>query len=134
VRVFDDFAHHPTAIRTTLDGLRRHTGEGRIIAVLEPRSNTMRMGVHKDELPSALAAADLVHVYAPANLGWDPRALFAGDRRCRVADRTDEIVQAIAREAVAGDQVLVMSNGGFEDIHRRILDALGAPAAPQRVD
>jgi UDP-N-acetylmuramate: L-alanyl-gamma-D-glutamyl-meso-diaminopimelate ligase len=126
VRVYDDFAHHPTAIRTTLDGLRKQVGTARIVAVLEPRSNTMRMGIHKDDLPSALAAADLVYVYAPPNLGWDARALFARDGRHRVLDRTDEIVQAIAREAADGDHVLVMSNGGFEDIHRRILDALAA--------
>jgi UDP-N-acetylmuramate: L-alanyl-gamma-D-glutamyl-meso-diaminopimelate ligase len=124
VRVYDDFAHHPTAIRATLDGLRKQVGPARIIAVLEPRSNTMRMGVHKDELPAALAAADLVYVYAPPNLGWDAGALFSGDPRHRVSDRTGEIVQAIAREAVSGDHVLVMSNGGFEDIHRRILGAL----------
>ena len=126
VRVYDDFAHHPTAIRTTLDGLRKQAGQARIVAVLEPRSNTMRMGVHKDELPAALAAADLVYVYAPPTLGWDAHALFAGDGRHHVLDRTEAIVRAVSREAAPGDRILVMSNGGFEDIHRRILDALAA--------
>jgi len=125
VRVYDDFAHHPTAIRTTLHGLRRQVGDARIIAILEPRSNTMRLGVHKDELPEALAEADRVIVYAPANLGWDAAAVFARmGNRAVVHGRTEDIVRQVAAEARPGDQVLVMSNGGFEGIHQRLLDAL----------
>ena len=125
VRVYDDFAHHPTAIRSTLHGLRRQVGEARIITILEPRSNTMRLGVHKDELPDALAEADQVMVYAPANLGWDAGSVFArmGDRAV-VHGRTEDIVRQVAAEAGPGDHVLVMSNGGFENIHQRLLDAL----------
>jgi UDP-N-acetylmuramate: L-alanyl-gamma-D-glutamyl-meso-diaminopimelate ligase len=125
VRVYDDFAHHPTAIRTTLHGLRKQVGDARIIAILEPRSNTMRLGVHKDELPEALAEADRVIVYAPANLGWDAAAVFGRmGNRAVVHARTDDIVRQVAAEARPGDHVLVMSNGGFEGIHQRLLDAL----------
>ncbi len=125
VRVYDDFAHHPTAIATTLDGLRRRVRGARILAVLEPRSNTMRLGVHNAELAASVASADLIFVYAPADLGWDAAAVFRalGDRVV-VLDRVDAIVERVAAEAGAGDQVLVMSNGGFQGIHERLLDAL----------
>ncbi len=127
VRVYDDFAHHPTAIRTTLGGLRNSVGAARIVAVLEPRSNTMRLGVHKDELPDALAAADQVRVYAPANLGWDAGAVFARmGARARVYAYTADIVRELTAELRPGDHVLVMSNGGFENLHQRLLDALRA--------
>jgi UDP-N-acetylmuramate: L-alanyl-gamma-D-glutamyl-meso-diaminopimelate ligase len=129
VRVYDDFAHHPTAIRTTLHGLRRQVGDARILAILEPRSNTMRLGVHKDELPEALAEADRVFVYAPANLGWDATAVFARmGEKAVVSDATEDIVRQVAVEARSGDHVLVMSNGGFEGIHQRLLDRLGGEA------
>jgi UDP-N-acetylmuramate: L-alanyl-gamma-D-glutamyl-meso-diaminopimelate ligase len=125
VRVYDDFAHHPTAIRTTLHGLRRQVGDARIVAILEPRSNTMRLGVHKDELPEALAEADRVFVYAPANLGWDASGVFARmGEKAAVLGSTEDIVRQVAAEARSGDQVLVMSNGGFEGIHQRLLGAL----------
>jgi UDP-N-acetylmuramate: L-alanyl-gamma-D-glutamyl-meso-diaminopimelate ligase len=125
VRVYDDFAHHPTAIRTTLDGLRKSVGGARIVAVLEPRSNTMRLGVHKDELPDALAAADEVRVYTPANLGWDAGPVFAQmDAKARVYAYTADIVRDLTAELRPGDHVLVMSNGGFENLHQRLLDAL----------
>jgi UDP-N-acetylmuramate: L-alanyl-gamma-D-glutamyl-meso-diaminopimelate ligase len=125
VRVYDDFAHHPTAILTTLDGLRRHVGGRRILAVLEPRSNTMRMGVHAERLADSLWAADQVWVYAPPSLEWDALKIL-GDlgARLHVCDNTQAIVDQIVAGASAGDQVLVMSNGGFEDIHQRLLDAL----------
>jgi UDP-N-acetylmuramate: L-alanyl-gamma-D-glutamyl-meso-diaminopimelate ligase len=125
VRVYDDFAHHPTAIATTLDGLRRHVGERRILAVLEPRSNTMRMGVHSDTLAGSLAAADRVWVHAPDDLGWSVADALAplGDRLSLCVSSAD-IVAQVAAEARAGDQVLVMSNGGFEGIHGRLLEAL----------
>jgi UDP-N-acetylmuramate: L-alanyl-gamma-D-glutamyl-meso-diaminopimelate ligase len=127
VRVYDDFAHHPTAIASTLHGLRRRVGDERIIAVLEPRSNTMRLGVHAAALASSLEAADAVQVYAPADLDWDAVAALAplGERLC-VAAALDEIVAAVAADARAGDHVLVMSNGGFGGIHQLLLDALAA--------
>ena len=130
VRVYDDFAHHPTAIATTLEGLRRRVGGARILAVLEPRSNTMRLGVHNAELAASLADADLVLIHAPADLGWAPATVFAplGDK-ARVFDEVEAIVAWVAAEAGPGDQVLVMSNGGFQGIHQRLLDAMAARAA-----
>jgi UDP-N-acetylmuramate: L-alanyl-gamma-D-glutamyl-meso-diaminopimelate ligase len=125
VRVYDDFAHHPTAIATTLDGLRRHVGDRRILAVLEPRSNTMRMGVHAGLLAGSLSQADQVWVYAPPGLGWDAASVLRQlGGRLHVCDNTEAIVGQVAAEASTGDQVLVMSNGGFEGIHQRLLDAL----------
>jgi UDP-N-acetylmuramate: L-alanyl-gamma-D-glutamyl-meso-diaminopimelate ligase len=130
VRVYDDFAHHPTAIATTLEGLRRRVGERRILAVLEPRSNTMRMGVHNAELAASLTCADRVYVFAPPDLGWDPAAVFAslGGKAAVFAD-IEPIVTRVAAEAAPGDHVLVMSNGGFQGIHQRLLAALGAGTA-----
>ena len=127
IRVYDDFAHHPTAIRTTLEGLRARVGQARILAVLEPRSNTMRLGVHRDELADALRAADQVLLFRPADIGWDPRgALAVLEGRVAVFDTVGAIVEQLAGEADAGDHVLIMSNGGFEGIHERLLDALRA--------
>jgi UDP-N-acetylmuramate: L-alanyl-gamma-D-glutamyl-meso-diaminopimelate ligase len=125
VRVYDDFAHHPTAISTTLDGLRKQVGGQRILAVLEPRSNTMRMGVHAGMLADSLALADEVWVYAPGSLGWDAASVLRDlGRRLHVHDSVQSIVDEVCDVAVSGDQVLVMSNGGFEGIHQRLLDAL----------
>ncbi|MCB1785274.1 MAG: UDP-N-acetylmuramate:L-alanyl-gamma-D-glutamyl-meso-diaminopimelate ligase [Gammaproteobacteria bacterium] len=125
VTVYDDFAHHPTAIRLTLEGLRRHVGQQRILAVLEPRSNTMRMGVHAAQLADALSQADRVWVYAPPDLKWDAAGVLRGlGQRLNVCDETLTIVQQIAEFAAQGDHVLIMSNGGFEGIHQRLLDAL----------
>lgn len=127
VRVYDDFAHHPTAIATTLQGLRRQVGTARILAVLEPRSNTMRLGVHNAELTASVADADLVYIHAPADLGWDAATVFAGlGQRASVFTGVDTIVSRVVAEATPGDQVLVMSNGGFGGIHQKLLDALGA--------
>ena len=132
VRVYDDFAHHPTAIATTLTGLRRQVGDARILAVLEPRSNTMRMGVHAEALAGSLKLADRVHVFAPPDLGWDASAALAPlAERLAVSGAVEDIVQAVAAEAVDGDHVLVMSNGGFQGIHQRLLDALSSNAAAQ---
>jgi len=124
VTVYDDFAHHPTAIRTTLEGLRAKVGKARILAVLEPRSNTMKRGVLKDELPASVQAADKVFVYT-AGLGWDAGAVFAslGPRAQCLEDLTG-LVGALAAEARPGDHVLVMSNGGFGGIHAKLLAAL----------
>jgi UDP-N-acetylmuramate: L-alanyl-gamma-D-glutamyl-meso-diaminopimelate ligase len=125
VRVYDDFAHHPTAIATTLEGLRKRVGNQRIIAILEPRSNTMRMGMHKDALAASLEAADLVHLYAPADLGWDPAPVLSDlGQRATHFERVEDIVSKIAEEAEPGDHLLVMSNGGFGGIHQKLLDAL----------
>ena len=124
VAVYDDFAHHPTAITLTVEGLRRQVGEARILAVLEPRSNTMKLGVMKDQLPASLAQADKVFCYA-ANLGWDAReALAPIAGKTVVEDDLDALVRAIVAEAREGDRVLVMSNGGFGGIHGKLLDAL----------
>ncbi len=129
VAVWDDFAHHPSAIVTTLAGLRDQVGRARILAVLEPRSNTMKAGVMKDRLPASLEHADRVFCYS-ANLGWDATATLAplGERvRCE-AD-LERLVGAIAAEAQPGDQVLIMSNGDFGGIHDRLLAALSKRAA-----
>ncbi|MGE0080371.1 MAG: UDP-N-acetylmuramate:L-alanyl-gamma-D-glutamyl-meso-diaminopimelate ligase [Thiohalomonadaceae bacterium] len=125
VTVYDDFAHHPTAVATTVDGLRKRVNGARILAVLEPRSNTMRMGVHRDSLAASLAAADRVFLYQPAGLNWDlsPVAAALGGRGS-VLDDLDALVAAVVREAREGDHVLVMSNGGFGGIHQKLLDAL----------
>lgn len=125
VRVFDDFAHHPTAIRTTLDGLSQQVGNRRILAILEPRSNTMRMGVHVGQLADALGQADQVWVFAPPELGWDAATVLRSlGRRLHVHDSTQSIIDEVAGLSAPGDQVLIMSNGGFEGIHQRLLDAL----------
>jgi UDP-N-acetylmuramate: L-alanyl-gamma-D-glutamyl-meso-diaminopimelate ligase len=126
VTVYDDFAHHPTAIRTTLAGLRRAVGTARILAVLEPRSNTMKLGVMKAALPDSLAGAERVFCFTE-NLGWDVAAALAplGSRAECHAD-LETLLQAIARAARSGDHVLVMSNGGFGGIHQKLLDRLAA--------
>ncbi|MET0004753.1 MAG: UDP-N-acetylmuramate:L-alanyl-gamma-D-glutamyl-meso-diaminopimelate ligase [Candidatus Thiodiazotropha sp.] len=127
VRVYDDFAHHPTAIETTLDGLRKQVGDARIIALLEPRSNTMKRGVHADRLADALRAADQVMMFMPDDLQWDAAAALAslGDRAELFSD-TASMVSLAVETARPGDHILVMSNGGFEAIHQRLLDALKA--------
>jgi len=126
VTVYDDFAHHPTAIAATIEGLRSRVGRARILAVLEPRSNTMKLGTMKAALPGSLADAEQVYCYA-ANLGWDAVAALAPmGERARVFDNLGLLVQAIAADARDGDQVLVMSNGGFGGIHGKLLAALAA--------
>jgi len=124
ITVYDDFAHHPTAIDTTVAGLRRKVGKARILAVLEPRSNTMKLGVMKNALPGSLKNADLVFCYA-GNLGWDARDALAplGDKAV-VKDDLSELIEAIAAAARSGDQILVMSNGGFGGIHEKLLKRL----------
>ncbi len=126
VTVYDDFAHHPTAIAATIAGLRQRQPTGRILAVLEPRSNTMKLGVMKAQLPGSLKGADMTYCYA-ASLGWDAAAALAplGDRT-RVFEDLDELVAAVTGAAQAGDHVLVMSNGGFGGVHEKLLAALAA--------
>jgi len=124
ITVYDDFAHHPTAIATTVEGLRRKVGTARILAVLEPRSNTMKLGVMKAALPASLAGADLVYCYG-ATLGWDAReALAPLGARARVFDDLDTLVAQLVEDGRPDDHVLMMSNGGFGGIHARLLDAL----------
>ena len=126
VTVYDDFAHHPTAIAATIEGLRSRVGQARILAVLEPRSNTMKLGTMKAQLPGSLADAQLAFCYA-ANLGWDAAEALApmGDR-ARVFEDLGALVKAVAAEAREGDQVLVMSNGGFGGVHGKLLTELAA--------
>ncbi|MEF9386602.1 UDP-N-acetylmuramate:L-alanyl-gamma-D-glutamyl-meso-diaminopimelate ligase [Ralstonia solanacearum species complex bacterium KE056] len=130
ITVYDDFAHHPTAIRTTIDGLRRRVGAARILAVLEPRSNTMKLGVMKQQLPASLEGADQVFAYGAAGgrdaIGWDLAGALAplGERAQAFSDLT-ALVEAVTAAARPGDHVLVMSNGGFGGVHQKLLDALG---------
>ena len=131
ITVYDDFAHHPTAIATTLAGLRRRVGAARIVAVLEPRSNTMKLGVQRDELPGSLGSADRVWFHRPADLGWDLQAV--ADRlggRGAVATDVESLVTSLAAELRPGDHVLVMSNGGFGGLHEKLLTVLRARRGP----
>ena len=124
ITVYDDFAHHPTAIATTIEGLRRKVGKARILAVLEPRSNTMKLGVMNAALPASLKEADAVFCYS-ANLGWDANAALATlGNKATVKNDLDELITAIAATAKSGDQILVMSNGGFGGIHEKLLQRL----------
>ncbi|HNQ04254.1 MAG TPA: UDP-N-acetylmuramate:L-alanyl-gamma-D-glutamyl-meso-diaminopimelate ligase [Thiobacillaceae bacterium] len=129
ITIYDDFAHHPTAIASTIAGLRAQVGAQRILAVLELRSNTMKLGVMKAQLPASLAGADRVYCYS-GGIAWDVAAALAplGDKAGTYADLS-ALVEAIAREGRAGDHVLIMSNGGFGDIHAKLLTRLRDPAA-----
>jgi UDP-N-acetylmuramate: L-alanyl-gamma-D-glutamyl-meso-diaminopimelate ligase len=139
IRVYDDFAHHPTAIATTLDGLQKTIAQDRhnmssqyrqrILAVLEPRSNTMKLGVMKAQLPESLVDADLVFAYGASNgkdaLGWDlAEALQPMGDKAYSFDDVDQLVSAIIQVAQAGDHIVIMSNGSFAGVHQKILDAL----------
>jgi UDP-N-acetylmuramate-alanine ligase len=125
VQVFDDFAHHPTAIEVTIAALRRQIGDARILAVVEPRSNTMKLGVHKHALARSLEGADLSFLLQPANAGWDvAEAVASLGERAAVATEVDALVERIATAARPGDRVLVMSNGAFGGIHGKLLRAL----------
>jgi UDP-N-acetylmuramate: L-alanyl-gamma-D-glutamyl-meso-diaminopimelate ligase len=133
ITVIDDFAHHPTAIATTVAGLRRKQGQSRILAVLEPRSNTMKLGTMKSALPGSLSEADLVFGFGAKGegkeaLGWDLAADLAPlGEKARAFDDLSALVEAVASAAKPGDSILVMSNGGFGGIHQKLLDALQAP-------
>ena len=125
ITVYDDFAHHPTAIAMTIDGLRRRVGVARIIAVLEPRSNTMRMGIHRETLGPSLAGADEVWLHAPPELGWDVAGTVAGlGSRAHIAPSVDELLAGLSARLRSGDHVLIMSNGGFGGVHGRLLETL----------
>ena len=127
IQVFDDFAHHPTAIRTTVDGLRRQMAPGqRILAVFEPRSNTMKLGTMKSQLPWSLEQADLAFCHS-GGLDWDAKeALAPMGARAQVAGDIDTLVRQVAAAAREGDRILCMSNGGFGGIHAKLLAALAA--------
>ncbi len=125
VTVYDDFAHHPTAIETTLAGLRLGGRPGRIIAVIEPRSNTMRLGSHRQRLSQCTRDADFVYWYQPATVSWDMRAVAAESCvRSVVCDSIDAIIDALLAGRREGDRIVIMSNGGFEGIHQRLVAAL----------
>jgi len=135
ITIYDDFAHHPTAITTTVDGLRRRVGKARILAVLEPRSNTMKLGVMKAQLPSSLEQADQVFAYGSnagkESLGWDLAEVLSPlntkkQDKAQAFDDLDALVKAVAKEAKPGDHILVMSNGGFGGVHQKILKAITA--------
>jgi UDP-N-acetylmuramate: L-alanyl-gamma-D-glutamyl-meso-diaminopimelate ligase len=124
VTIYDDFAHHPTAIRTTINGLRRTVGAARILAVFEPRSNTMKLGAMKAQLPWSLEECDLAFCHA-GGLDWDAReALAKMGARALVADTVDALVAQVVAQARAGDHILCMSNGGFGGIHLKLAKAL----------
>ena len=125
VTVYDDFAHHPTAIETTLAGLRSRVGPARIVAVLEPRSNTMKLGVHRDQLGQSLQKADAVWFFQPPDFGWDIREQVASlGARAQFADTVDALAAGVAAAARGGDHVLIMSNGGFGGLHEKLLTLL----------
>ena len=137
VTVYDDFAHHPTAIATTLDGLRRRVTNARILAVLEPRSNTMKLGVMKAQLPDSLSAADIIFAYGAdtgkTSLGWDLEEVLAplnklGKKKAHAFTGLQSLVEAVAKEDLPGDHILVMSNGGFGGVHQKILQAIDSKA------
>jgi len=127
VTVYDDFAHHPTAVEATIDGLRRRIGDARLLAVLEPRSNTMKLGTHRDALAQSLRLADQVWMYQGPGVQWDVAGSVASlGARARVSTDIDELVTQLDQAARAGDHVLLMSNGGFGGIHTKLLARLAA--------
>ncbi|MBS4049598.1 MAG: UDP-N-acetylmuramate:L-alanyl-gamma-D-glutamyl-meso-diaminopimelate ligase, partial [Methylomonas sp.] len=118
--VYDDFAHHPTAIKTTLDGLRKQVGQEKILAIVEPRSNTMRLGVHTQSLAESLSEADEAIVYQPDNLGWDLSQLLQYANNIRICTDLDTIIRTIKAEAGNICHILLMSNGSFGGIYQRL--------------
>ncbi len=129
ISVYDDFAHHPTAIETTLKGLRANIGESNIIAVLEPRSNTMRLGIHKETLANSLNEADEVFLFQPKGLDWKMDHVLDSlsskkPNKSSLYDDIDTLIKAICQQAKSGDHILIMSNGGFGGIHEKLLTAL----------
>ncbi|MGI5308509.1 UDP-N-acetylmuramate:L-alanyl-gamma-D-glutamyl-meso-diaminopimelate ligase [Rheinheimera sp. WS51] len=125
IKVYDDFAHHPTAINTTLQGACAQAGQGRVLAVLEPRSNTMRMGVHQATLPAALALANHVYLYEPANANWSLETLTrALAPKASLSHDIAHLVNILTEQALPGDSIVIMSNGGFGGIHDKLIAAL----------
>ena len=124
ITLYDDFAHHPTAIATTLDGLRKQVGDEKIIAIVEPRSNTMRLGIHTDTLAESLKQADVAIIYKPKELDWDVSALTPHSDNIEIHTSLDSIVNEVKQLAGAGTHVLLMSNGSFGGIYQKLQDAL----------
>ena len=127
IRIYDDFAHHPTAIATTLDGLyhqQQQGHHGRIIALIEPRSNTMRLGVHQQQLAEATKAADVVLWFKAENVQWDLAAQVSGHKNAQVFSIIDEMIAAAVVEVKPTDQIVIMSNGGFGGIHQKLVNAV----------
>ncbi|PVZ65470.1 UDP-N-acetylmuramate:L-alanyl-gamma-D-glutamyl-meso-diaminopimelate ligase [Pelagibaculum spongiae] len=133
IEVYDDFAHHPSAIETTIDGLKQRLNSraktngnkvGRLLAVLEPRSNTMRLGVHKNTLAGSLQQADAVFLFQPDNINWSLQDNMSDLASVEVSEKVDELVKKVCQLAQPGDAILVMSNGGFGGIHQKLLDGL----------
>jgi UDP-N-acetylmuramate: L-alanyl-gamma-D-glutamyl-meso-diaminopimelate ligase len=128
IKVYDDFAHHPTAMRTTINGLRRKVDGQRILAVFEPRSNTMKLGAMNAQLPWSLEEADLAFCHS-GGLGWDAtQALAPMGAQAEVCDSIEQLVTRVVAAARPGDHILCMSNGGFGGVHAKLLDALKARA------
>ena len=126
IKVYDDFAHHPTAIRSTISAVKQRHPDARVLAVFEPRSNSMKMGHHNDSLPASLDIADLVYCYTKG-LDWNAAELFrAMDKKVSLFEDIPMMTRAIVNSALPGDFILVMSNGGFQNIHEKILDLLGS--------
>ncbi len=127
ISVYDDFAHHPTAIATTLEGLRAKAGDARIHVLIEPRSRSMRMGQHREALPAATAAADTVYWYQPPALDWDLQDVVAASPvEAQLCSDIEDMVQGVVAVSRAGDHIVIMSNGGFEGIHQRLVEELRA--------
>jgi UDP-N-acetylmuramate: L-alanyl-gamma-D-glutamyl-meso-diaminopimelate ligase len=125
ITVYDDFAHHPTAIKVTLAALRARIGKARLIAALEPRSNTMRMGVHRDTLADSLVDADRVALLQPKDLSWDLGAVASALKgRGDIYENTDALLEGLTTDLRPGDHVLLMSNGSFDNLHVRVLERL----------
>lgn len=125
IKVYDDFAHHPTAIETTLQGIRAQVGDAPVIAVIEPRSNTMRMGMHRSQLAESAGRADKVYWYQPEGLDWSlDDVLSASSIPAVLARETDQIIRELCDEAESGCHIVIMSNGGFDGIHQRLVTAL----------
>ena len=128
VRIFDDFAHHPTAIRQTLEACKQ-SAKGRVLAVLEPRSNSMKLGAHRSELSHSLTAADRSWVFQPSDLSWNLKDTFVGQNNVEVLSNIESIVSQVTKYAAPDDDIIVMSNGGFSGIHELLSAALGAEVA-----
>jgi UDP-N-acetylmuramate: L-alanyl-gamma-D-glutamyl-meso-diaminopimelate ligase len=127
ITVYDDFAHHPTAIEVTIDALRRRVGSSRLVAVLEPRSNTMKLGTHRDAMAKSLERADRVWLYQGPNVTWDVAGSVAGlGERAAVSRDLDQLVATLGATLSSGDHVLIMSNGGFGGIHKKLLERLAS--------
>jgi len=125
ITVYDDFAHHPTAIKTTLAGLRAKVGNERIIAVLEPRSNTMKLGIHKEAIVNALNEADHVYCFESADINWSMQEMFTEQgKKVDISNCIDELCNKLVKEAKATDHILIMSNGGFGGIHQKLIEKL----------